>query len=181
MLIQSIHTIGRKILDLFMTPVSSDCDFRHQLLELGNKRKDEERIFSCSASHFQFLVSVQTKLSLFLLPFICICVTMCTYMADTGKCNLLMLWSTSLLHVRLHPLCVSVGIIGMLGSVGEPRGTSVFPKSSLWGSGTATSSYARPHPVNLVCWPTFQWGKAGWSKTHPKCWIVWRVAIIVVS
>lgn len=97
--------------------------------------------------------------------------------------NLSTLWNrdTSPLHVCLHPLCVSVGIIGMLGSVGEPRGTSVFPESSLRGSCTASSSYARPHAVHLVRRPTFQRGEAGWSETHPKSRIVWRVAVIFVS
>lgn len=178
MLIRSIHTFGRKILDLD----SYLSWLWHSPPAPGAEKQMQRQIFSCSASRFHFLVSVQTKLSLFHVPFIYI--YFCSlYMC---KCDCVYLYpqqwhTTSSLHVRLHPLCVSVGIIGMLGSVGEPCGTSVFPESRLWGSGTASSPDARPHPVHLVRWPTFQWGEAGWSKTHPKRWIVWRVAVIIVS
>lgn len=113
---------------------------------------------SCPASHSTITAHFfSLSFCLFIIFTPCICMSVCTYMADMGITAQLMLrkHAVSLLDVCLHPLCVTVGVIGMLGSVGEPCGTAVFPKSSFWGPGSSSGSNARPHAVHLIRWPSF--------------------------
>lgn len=53
-------------------------------------------------------------------------------------------------HVRLHPLCVSVGIVGMLRGVGKACGATVLPESALRGCSSASDAHTRPHAVHLI-------------------------------
>lgn len=98
-------------------------------------------------------------------------------------------------HVSLHPLRMSaVGVIGVLGGVGEAGGAAVFPQASLRSGrcrGTPWShaypmarqpgSHPRSHPVHLVRGGRLQGRQAGGSEAHAVGLVMRRVAVVVVG
>lgn len=150
-----------------------DCDFRCQLLELRIKqRKTRKRISLSPVISTYSLISwslffLNRFLLSILFPLIFLqnlLVYMCMYVHDSNcvylersevmkseRANYRACYS----HVRLHPLRVPVGVIGMLGGVGETCGTAIFSQSSLWSASRATAPHARPHAVHLISRTTF--------------------------